>query len=150
MEGRGGKEWKEKGVMSKKGVVDVLVLKVCQPCKRYMTFKALKLLVTSFKLLFPAIAFEMQSPLVYIRIVKKQFFNLKQNKQICHFSYLNLYVLIRMSKKIFIIAGISDMVIYYSAMLLSIFFHKHLTFLKHTFKKVFCLKDFKNFSFTIS
>lgn len=61
MEGRGGKGWKEKGVMNKKGVVDVLVLKVCQPCRRYTTFKALKLVEIPFKLLFLIIAFEMQS-----------------------------------------------------------------------------------------
>lgn len=83
-----------------------------------------------------------------MRIVKELFSNLEQNKLIYHFSYLNLYVLIRntvVCTKPFV--DISKIFIYYSSamLLLSSSFHKHLKNLKHTFPNSFLLKDFKTF-----
>lgn len=67
MEGRGGKEWREKGAVNKKGeaLLWFLNLNVRQPCSRLKIFVTLKLLEILFKLLFLTIAFEMHLPEVH-------------------------------------------------------------------------------------
>lgn len=68
VEGKGGKEWREKGVVNKKGVVHVLFSEVLMTVNHAVDLKifvALKLLESPFKLSFLTIAFEMHFPLKY-------------------------------------------------------------------------------------
>lgn len=74
-----------------------LNLNVCQPWSKYKALYGIKTARNPVEAFFFTIAFEMHPPSVYIRMVKELFSKLKQNKQIYHFSYLNLYALIRMS-----------------------------------------------------